>query len=230
MICDYGCGQLGKFKQTTGKNCCSKYYASCPAVIEKCRTGMLKSWTKERKEATRKRTKRQWKETDTLNSDIVVKKRSKSLKRAWSSSEKRELNKKKNKKYWNQPHIKEKRKIESKELFNDPSYVKKWKKGLSAHPNRCETIIFELLENIFPGEYSFTGGFTFWVDMLNPDFVCKEKRKIIEFFGEYWHKEEDVEIRGNIFDQNGYDSLFIWESELTDIEQIKNKIIEFHER
>ena len=152
------------------------------------------------------------------------------MKKAWDNDEKRQLNRKKNKKYWNQSHVKEKRRIESKDLFNDPVYVKKWKKGLNGHPNKCETVIFELLEIIFPGEYNFTGDFTFWVDMLNPDFVCKEKKKIIEFFGEYWHKEEDVDIRGNLFKKHGYDSLFIWESELTDIEQIKNKVREFHER
>jgi len=36
--------------------------------------------------------------------------------------------------------------------------------------------------------------------------------------------------RGNIFKDHGYDPLFIWESELTNTEQIKNKLKEFHER
>ena len=42
MLCDYGCGQTGKYKFKNGKNCCSKHYLSCPVNREK-RTGK-NSW------------------------------------------------------------------------------------------------------------------------------------------------------------------------------------------
>jgi very-short-patch-repair endonuclease len=229
-VCEYGCGLEANFKLKNGKHCCHEYHASCPAIKNKCKIGQKKSWTDERKKEASKKTKRQWNETDTLSCESVTKKRNHSLKKVWSDQERRDLNSQKNKDYWNQFHIKNERRKQSKKLFKNPDYVKKWKKGLTGHPNKCETRIYEILEELLPGQYKFTGAFTFWIDMLNPDFVCKDKRKIIEFFGDYWHKKEDVENRNKIFNKYGYECLYIWECELKDLEQIRNKIIKFHER
>jgi len=229
-FCDYGCGQQATHKFKNGKYCCSKYHASCPVLKNKCKRGILKSWTNSRKKDARDRTMKQWENSNTLNSDQTNKKRNASLKNVWSDESLRERNRLKNKKYWNQPHIKEKRRQESKDLFNDLDYIKKYKKGLNASPNKCEKLIFKLINELYPNIYEFTGDFSFWIERLNPDFVFKKEKMIIEFFGTYWHKEEDVDLRNKIFNRNGYKCLYIWESELDDLEQIKKRIIEFHER
>lgn len=56
------------------------------------------------------------------------------------------------------------------------------------------------------------------------------KKKLIELFGDYWHKGEDPQDRINIFKKFGYDTLVIWESELKDINKVKNKVIKFNKR
>lgn len=43
MLCDYGCGQNGKYITTTGKNCCSERYNSCPAIRKKNSKGLEKA-------------------------------------------------------------------------------------------------------------------------------------------------------------------------------------------
>jgi 5-methylcytosine-specific restriction endonuclease McrA len=40
MLCDYGCGQIGKYVTTTKKNCCSPHYNSCPANRKKNSNGL----------------------------------------------------------------------------------------------------------------------------------------------------------------------------------------------
>jgi len=43
MLCDYGCGQDGKYTMTSGKKCCSKHHNSCPAIRKKNSEGLYKA-------------------------------------------------------------------------------------------------------------------------------------------------------------------------------------------
>lgn len=43
MLCDYGCGKEALFVMTTGKNCCSSRYNSCPAVRSKISKSISKA-------------------------------------------------------------------------------------------------------------------------------------------------------------------------------------------
>ena len=48
-----------------------------------------------------------------------------------------------------------------------------------------------------------------------PDFISTdESKKIIEIFGDYWHRGEDPQERIDYFKQYGYSCLVIWEHEL----------------
>lgn len=113
-------------------------------------------------------------------------------------------------------------------------FIRNIRKSLSIRPNNPEKLILNLLDHFFPGEYIYSGDFSVVINGKNPDFICQEKMKIIEFFGEYWHSEEVVgvdritheEERKNIF--NGYDVLIIWGEELKDLEELNAKLIEFH--
>jgi hypothetical protein len=40
MLCDYGCGLESKFLMSSGKNCCSERYNSCPALRKKNAEGL----------------------------------------------------------------------------------------------------------------------------------------------------------------------------------------------
>jgi hypothetical protein len=79
-----------------------------------------------------------------------------------------------------------------KNHFKDPKFLKKWYKSLNIHPNKKEDILIKLLKEL-KLDYKFTGDFSIWIDGKNPDFINEGTKKIIEFYGEYWHKNEKID-------------------------------------
>ena len=98
------------------------------------------------------------------------------------------------------------------------------------HPNKPETFILNLLNKLYPNEWKFTGDFSFTINGKNPDFTnINGQKKLIELFGDYWHKGEDPNDRINVFKPFGWDTLVIWECELKNTKQLKRKIFDFCE-
>ncbi len=136
--------------------------------------------------------------------------------------------------------------LRSKQMWNDPDGPFKegspywdnlYKSVTKSGPNYAEALILDLLNKIYPNEYRYTGDFNFWIGRKNPDFLCLDKKKLIEHFGIYWHGEEHTgesnelheNNRINYFSAYGYKTLIIWENEIDNIDLIKSKIINFHE-
>jgi hypothetical protein len=75
------------------------------------------------------------------------------------------------------------------------------------------------------------------------DWINEKDKKIIEFFGDWWHGEEHranrnkdftsneihEESRINFYKVKNYDCLIIWENELKNIEKLKIKILKFQQ-
>jgi very-short-patch-repair endonuclease len=125
------------------------------------------------------------------------------------------------------------RKNISKNWFNAEKLKKMIADGVFAiKPNKSEKILLKLLEEILPKEYRYVGGYNFWIENFNPDFInINGKKKIIELFG-YYHtlpnrKEHDLK-RLAIYKKHGYNTLIIWISELKNILKITDKIINFN--
>lgn len=117
---------------------------------------------------------------------------------------------------------------QSKINWQNPEYVKKWMKSNNIRPNKAELKLNNLLQTIFSGEYKFVGDGEFVISGKCPDFVnINGKKKIIELYGDYWHKGENPQDRIDLFKQYGYDTLVIWEKELNDINQLGRKLMEF---
>ena len=117
-----------------------------------------------------------------------------------------------------------------KRCWLDEAHGKKMGKAWGVKPNKPETVILNLLNQLYPGEWKYTGDFSLIINGKNPDFVnCNGQKKIIEFFGDYWHKGEDPQDRINLFKPFGYDTLVVWEYELGDISGVVKKIKSFHE-
>jgi len=232
MDCSFGCGNKAIFKLKNGKEICNLDYRKCPSFRKKLSESIKNKWKNndKRKLIASINAKKQWVETNTLSSEEVIKKRNKSLKEVWKDEGRRERNRQSNKLFWNKSDIVEERRKKSKELFKDDNYLKKLIFGINRHPNKPEKYLLTLLEKILPEEYIFTGDFSFWVNGKNPDFICKNKMKIIEFFGEFWHKNENQNERIDHFRKVGYDTLILWENEFKNLEQVQNKILSFHER
>ena len=129
-------------------------------------------------------------------------------------------------------------------IANDPEYRRKileasykgWlkltsqlqrylKEGL---PNPSEKKLLEILNKVCPGEYRYNNGW-FVLGGKIPDFVnVNGKKKVIELFGEAYHREEEVEERRSHFRKYGWDCLVIWAKELKSPEEVANKVLEFN--
>ncbi len=102
-------------------------------------------------------------------------------------------------------------------------------KASQVRPSRPEIELGKILNRIFPGEYKYVGNGAVLVARKNPDFInIKGKNKVIELFGEYWHKDEDAQARINIFKSAEYEALIVWESELKDLKSLEQRLKNFH--
>ena len=118
-----------------------------------------------------------------------------------------------------------------KQLTED--HLRKILKAGCVSPNKKEQYIRWLLQVIFPKEYKFVGDGSVIIGRYCPDFInINGQKKLIEFFGDYWHEGDDEGNRIFQFRLFGFDTLIIWEHELNDdeIEMTIAKIIEFHLR
>ncbi len=96
-------------------------------------------------------------------------------------------------------------------------------------PNKKELFLARCLQDWLPNEYKFVGDGQLILGDKCPDFVnIKKGKKLIEFFGDFWHKEDDSLVRINHFKLFGYETLIIWERELFNIEKIKDKVLSFN--
>lgn len=105
-------------------------------------------------------------------------------------------------------------------------------------PNKPEKWLNEFLQKILPGEYQINVNAEVLILARKcPDFVnINGQKKIIEFNGGWWHgeertgrtKKEEEQQRIDLFAQEGYQTLIIWETELDNINLLTRKIMSFH--
>ena len=94
-------------------------------------------------------------------------------------------------------------------------------------PNKLEQGLIELMErNNIPFKYVGDGGLI--IKGKNPDF-SDNNGKLIEVYGDYWHRNDDPQDRIKFFRNYGYDTLVLWEHELRgyDEEEIVCRIRDF---
>jgi G:T-mismatch repair DNA endonuclease (very short patch repair protein) len=96
--------------------------------------------------------------------------------------------------------------------------------------NKSEKKLEQILDETFYNEYKFVGDGKLWIENCNPDFITinKDKKKIIELNGCYWHGCQKCypgsTVKSNhkrktpIYRKHGFKFLYIWEHEL------KNKL------
>lgn len=137
--------------------------------------------------------------------------------------------KKKHKEIMNSPEVKKKSRQAAIKMWKDPEFVKKQMKSRSIKPNKAELNLNKFLHRILPNEYKFVGDGEFILAGKCPDFVnVNGQKKIIELYGNYWHKGETGQKRITLFRQYGYETLIIWENELEDEVALKGKILNFN--
>lgn len=117
---------------------------------------------------------------------------------------------------------KEKIRLKQLELLKNPEYLKKI---LScAKPNKAEIKLSKLIQGY---GFKYVGDGKLVLGGKCPDFVNRERNKIIELFGEYWHQPEEEDERIAHFKNFGYDALIVWNRELRNEQNLVHRIESF---
>jgi Zn-finger protein len=133
-----------------------------------------------------------------------------------------------------QQWVKDKIRNTLKNKWKDPIFVKNLNKRKSGKINIPEKKLQKFLKYLFNKDYKYVGDGKYWIVRFNPDFVNKDKKLIIELFGDYWHnrkgmKERDA-LRIKIFKKYNYKTLVIWEHELDNINKLLFKLNKWHNK
>jgi hypothetical protein len=113
------------------------------------------------------------------------------------------------------------------ELRKDPKFIDKLISSIRRSPNKLE-IYFEKLmisENL---PYKYIGDGQQLFGHKSPDYInTNGENKLIELFGDYWHRNDNSQDRIDHFKKYNFDTLIIWKHELRSnplsvIEKIKS--------
>lgn len=123
----------------------------------------------------------------------------------------------------------------AKRNFRDPDYLRRRIETLGASPNKTEILLQSILDEHFPNQWEFVGDGQLIIAGKCPDFVHRECKLLIELFGDYWHSEEVTGVpkkqheqeRIQLFESEGYQTLVIWEHEMSNTDQLVRAVQDF---
>lgn len=99
--------------------------------------------------------------------------------------------------------------------------------ALKVKPNKQEYELLKLINKLkLPFLYNFGN---IIVGGKIPDFYCIKNKKLIEYNGRYWHRNDKGE-KQKLYKKLGYECLVIWEEELKNIELLKEKLTNYAKR
>jgi len=154
----------------------------------------------------------------TEEAKMKISKANKGKKHPWCAGDKNPMSSIGLKKSWKQKTREEKEERFSKIL-----------KAVRKRPTCYEQRLIELISaNNLPIEY--TGDGSLWINRKNPDFVTKDRKKVIEVYYSYWKDNDYEEKRRSAFQKDGVDVLFLNEDSLKQGDAfLLNRIIDFVE-
>jgi hypothetical protein len=154
------------------------------------------------------------------------------MKALWKKPEFRRAITDKNKTFGNLPQEKSRRSKEQKTRWSDPFFAERVVRATfdaaNKTPNGAERKLMQIIESVLPGEYTFVGDGTVLVGRRCPDYISSDHKKLIELFGDYWHRGKNPQDRIDYFTRYGYKTLVVWESELDNMDLLRNRIVQFH--
>lgn len=86
-----------------------------------------------------------------------------------------------------------------------------------------EMIVDTYLNSHFPNEWKYNGcrNHNVVINGKIPDFInINGKKEVIEVFGRYWHKEDEVEPLKSHYSKFGFNCIVIWENECNNLDRV----------
>jgi len=124
-----------------------------------------------------------------------------------------------NRKIWSE---REKKKCQNLKYVK--GLIKKLEMGNNLRPTKPEKIFDELT----PDNVRYVGNGKWWRNHHNPDFKITGQNKVIEIYGDYWHRNDDPKDRIKEYKEMGLDCLVFWEYEVyEDTERVLKEVIDF---
>ncbi len=114
-------------------------------------------------------------------------------------------------------------------IWQNPEYIKKTLKATNRKPTNPEKMFNEMTPDII----RYTGNRAWWRKLddgknHNPDFKITGQNKVVEIFGDYWHRNDEPQELIDLYAQAGLECLVFWEKEIYENpEQIKEKVNNF---
>lgn len=106
----------------------------------------------------------------------------------------------------------------------------KWIQSLQYKPNKSEQKLIDAFRE-YDLPYKYIGDGKIMIDGLFPDFInCNGQKKLIELFGEPFHKPEEEQTRKDRFAKYGFKTLIIWSKELSKMDDVIAKVENFTRR
>ena len=97
--------------------------------------------------------------------------------------------------------------------------------GMFLSPNRIEQKVAKSIDEL---GWRFVGDGQIWIVGKNPDFIWDKGHKVLEVFGDYWHRNDDSQERINHFAKYNWPCLVVWEHEINDnLENVVSRIRAF---
>ena len=116
-----------------------------------------------------------------------------------------------------------------KRRWSDAVTARRMMQNRHKTPNKAELELQSIINSVSP-DFKYNGNADSGVVIGSkiPDFVnMNGKKKLIELYGTYWHKDEQTQSLINHYARYGFGCLVIWEHELNDKEKVKQKIKDF---
>lgn len=106
--------------------------------------------------------------------------------------------------------------------------IKDIKKAWNMRPNKLE----QFFDEQTPECVRYVGDFSFWIvtknGTRNPDFKIRGQKKVIELFGDFYHKGENPEYKIREYAKVGFDCIVFWEGEIyNNTEEVLRKTLKF---
>lgn len=111
-------------------------------------------------------------------------------------------------------------------MWENPEYQEKVFKGIKHRPSGGEKKLMKIIKdnNLL---FEYCGDGKTFINRRCPDFIIYGERKLLEFFGDYWHSPEEEEERKRFFRKYNFETLVIWEHELRNEDDVLKKINAF---